>query len=100
VDKNTQWRAKHRHKAIIEKISSWPLSIFLKLDPSGKSPAYVDGRKNQPAAGKVAGFFNRAVFAGALLNRTGREFVTVTAVRFLRLDPSGKSPAYVHHRSN
>jgi hypothetical protein len=65
---------------------------ILKLDASGKSPAYVDDRRNQPASRKVAGFS----FGG--FNQ--RRFSTAAAVRFSRLDASGKSPAYIHHRRN
>jgi hypothetical protein len=63
---------------------------ILKLDASGKSPAYVDDRRNQPASRKVAGFS----FGG--FDR--RRFSTAAAVRFSRLDASGKSPAYIHRR--
>jgi hypothetical protein len=55
---------KHRHKAVIEKSAARPLSIFLKLDASGKSPAYVHRRRKPARSPKGCGFFHLAVLIG------------------------------------
>jgi hypothetical protein len=70
------------------------------LAPSGKSPAYVQHRKNSKArAGNGRGLFRS--------NRAFRpcEGQTEEAIRSpsnepKKFDTSGKSPAYLHHRKN
>jgi hypothetical protein len=47
---------KHQHKAVIEKSAARPLSVFLKLDASGKSPAYIHRRRISPQAERLRAF--------------------------------------------
>jgi hypothetical protein len=72
--KDLQRRANHRHISIVGKISPLP----------------------EKAAGfLVPAFFDHDFWFGAVSGG-----LRANAVLFLRLDSSGKSPVYIHHRKN
>jgi hypothetical protein len=76
-------------------------TIWKKFDTSGKSPAYVQHRKNSRARARklVAGFFNRAALFAIARSKAKKQSSRRRTI-WKKFDTSGKSPAYLHHRKN